>query len=254
MSWGKTNRLSRLKGDAGFFFLIALDHGISVGPLNGLVDFSICGLLSQSAVSGFVVNPGSVSRITSLAPKALVIQLMATPNKSGVAPHKVSICSAIDAVALSADAVSVQINYADFESPRIFRELCKMIRDADRLGLPVLCMVNTQEDNFAVADLNFVLRVLSDVGVDLIKVPLPDVDPQSLEFEQMSSVVRASAAVLVSGGPLSNRFLQRISIAAAAGFAGVCLGRNIFQAPDPLIAVERVSEAFPKPAASLTLP
>jgi DhnA family fructose-bisphosphate aldolase class Ia len=254
MSWGKANRLARLRGESGFYFLIALDHGISVGPLAGLVDYSVCEQLSQSGISGFVINPGCVSRLPPVTPKAIVIQLMAMPNRSGTDLQKVAICSVLDAVGLAADAVSVQINFADFHSPHVFRELCAIVREADRLALPVLCMVNWGKIPFGPTDLTFVMRVLSDVGVDLVKAPMPNAKRESGDYDEIRTVLRASAPALVSGGPSSSNFIERVSAAAAVGFSGVCLGRNIFQSKEPLADIARVLEVFPRPDGAVSIP
>src|SRR5690349_11399187 len=45
---------------------------------------------------------------------------------------------------------------------------------------------------------------------------------------------------LYAGGPLATCFADKLRASAVAGFAGVCLGRNFFQAADPLVVARDV--------------
>jgi len=243
-TWAKRRRLSRLMDESGRFFILALDHGLSVGPMSGLEDISrVVRSAAAQGITGAVLNRGFVPTVDPTLPVGIVLQEMGMPTFFSTSFSKVPTATVEDALRMGVDAISVQIDFASPDFDWRFEQVCSFISRAAVFELPVLAMVNAH------ADLNplylaQVIRGCTEVGVDIIKVGLPSKLDSAL-INELRRVVDQSPPVLLAGGPASaNDFEETIALAASLRFSGVCVGRNVFQSADLAETIATIKRAF----------
>ena len=257
-SLGTTRRLRRLSSPRGRFFLFALDHGLPAGPLPGLEDLAAtAGTLRAAPFTGIIVNPGMVARLPPDSTRGLVVHLSAG-TVLGSAPTSKVLSSGVErALALGADAVSVQIHFGDPAEDRMLVDAGKVVDEATRLGIPTVVMAYPPGAVAGTADpeeARHAARAAAELGADLVQVPHPG-NP-----DRVRALVRGCPApVIVAGGPRSTAdgaFLESVEVALTGGAAGISVGRNVFQHPDPAGFARRIGrvvlgEAVPLPVAEV---
>ena len=79
--WGKSHRLAQLSDADGAYFLLALDHGLSAGAIDGLLDTSHCVQIAEEAkLTGVVLTRGSIEFLQPQVRLPIVLQTMGLPD------------------------------------------------------------------------------------------------------------------------------------------------------------------------------
>jgi fructose-bisphosphate aldolase/2-amino-3,7-dideoxy-D-threo-hept-6-ulosonate synthase len=202
---GKQVRLERiLNRKTGKTIIVPMDHGVSVGPIKGLVDMLIMHL----------------SASTSLGPD---------PN------NKVLVTNVEEALKKGADAVSVHINIGADEEAEMLRKLGKISRDCLEWGMPLLAMMYPRGEKIKsehdVEVVKLSARVGAELGADIVKTNYTgDIDT----FKEVTK--GCPVPVVIAGGPKMNtptEVLQMVHDANQSGARGTSIGRNIFQHENP---------------------
>lgn len=241
---GISRRLRRLEGPGGRFLLLALDHGLPAGPLPGIEDpVALLRALRGAPITGVIANPGLVPRIAPALPTSagLVVHLSAgtvlgtrpTSKVLGTLPER--------ALALGADAVSVQIHFGDVAEERMLSDAGRVVDAASGLGLPVLGMAHPPATEAAPGTgLAHCVRAIAELGAGIVQTTMPP-DPRDL----VDAVRGSPVPVIVAGGPrraAPDDFLDALRAAIRAGASGVAAGRNLFQHPDPPAFARAIGE------------
>lgn len=229
---GRQLRLGRL-GREGRHVIVPMDHGITDGPVTGLVDVAATvEAVARNGADAVVTHRGIVRR-TRDAPAGLgrIVHLNGATALGPEPNDKRLVCSVETAVATGADAVSFHLNVGSrFEGDQL-ASLGTVVTDAHRLGVPVLAMAYPRGPAAAGDDPDHVataVRAAAEVDADLIKTSYPG---EGLE----RATAAADVPVLIAGGePAGDRAtLAAVAAAMDAGAAGVSMGRSIFQHDDP---------------------
>ena len=96
--------------------LVPMDHGISVGPIDGLGDMKTAiNSVAAGGANGVVVHKGLVMEgHRGDGPDiGLIIHLSASTSLSPFPNAKTLVCSMEEAIKLGADAVSIHVNLGD---------------------------------------------------------------------------------------------------------------------------------------------
>src|SRR3990170_6269842 len=247
-SSGVTERVHRLQGPGGRCLLVALDHGLPAGPLPGIEDPArFLRALRRAPVTGLIANPGLVRRLPRevLPSKGLVVHLSAGTVLGADPTSKVLAARPEDAADLGADAVSVQVHFGSDHEDVMLASAGRVADDARALGLPVLVMAYPMGREGAPPESAVVAhaaRAAAEIGGSLVQVPFP-ADP-----EAFATVPRGCPApVLLAGGPRvasEEPFLRALEAVIEGGAAGVSLGRNLFQHPDPAAFARRIADVI----------
>lgn len=194
------------------------------------------------------MNPGIVRHVASdLGPdRALVVHLSAGTLLGSRPSSKVRIDSVAHAVALGADAVSVSVHFGDPAEDRMVAAAGRTVDEARSLGIPTLIMAYPPSEpggRSVNADAaRHAARAAAELGANLVQTNFAG-PPESVR-----EIVRGCPIpVLLSGGPPSpapEAFLDAIRAGIAAGAAGVTVGRNLFQHPDPAAFATQLGEAI----------
>ena len=119
-----------------------------------------------------------------------------------------------------------------------------IVADARSFGIPTLVMSHppggrTTQDDIDAA--RHAVRAAAEIGADFVQVSY--LGPA----KSISELVEGCPVpLLLAGGPRStspDAFLDRIRGAVAAGAAGITVGRNLFQHPNPREFAMRIGEA-----------
>lgn len=229
---GRRLRLDRIGRDDRFV-IVPMDHGITIGPVDGLVDVeSTVVAVATNGADAVVTHRGLVRR-TLAAPSGLG-RLVHLNGASALAPtgtDKRLVCSVEDALATGADGVSFHINVGSQHEGHQLEELGRTIETAHDYGLPVLAMAyprgpDASEDD--PDDVAHAVRFAAEAGADIVKTSYP-----GGAFER--AVAGADVPVVIAGGePAGDRAtLAAVADAIDAGAAGVSMGRSVFQHDDP---------------------
>jgi DhnA family fructose-bisphosphate aldolase class Ia len=230
--YGKSIRLKRLfPSPRRRLFSVPLDHPVSMGPIDGLEELApVAAELQDGGVDLLIVTKGAVREVAPvLKPSTMLgIHVSASTSLGTTSNLKVLVGTAEEAVSLGADLLSVQVNFGIPEEPAMLHDLGVAADECRRLGLPLLCMAYVKKGNGGSPDeLRHAARAAADTGADIVKTSYPG---SKEEFQKLCRTT--PVPVLIGGGVRledEDQFLNIIQESVAAGGAGICIGRNLFQ-------------------------
>ena len=244
---GKGIRLERIMDrKTGRAVLVPMDHGISNGPLEGLIDMkATVDAVTNGGATGVIMHKGLIrySYRGSGKDVGLIMHLSASTDVGQTVNHKVNITTVEEAIKYGADAVSIQINFGDEFEPEMLESAGAIAKTCNDWGMPLIVMAYPRGhdvDSFDPDHIAHVARASAELGADLVKCSYTgDID----SFKKLTS--GALAPVLIAGGPKMNtdmEVLQMVADSIEAGGRGVSMGRNIFQNKN----VEGITRAISK--------
>ena len=237
MDWGKKNRLSRIIRPDGHTLMLAVDHGYFLGPTSGLekprkmimqlVPHADCLMPTRGVLRNCVdanIDIPVVLRVsggTSIIGKELLREGITVGMK--------------DAARLNVAGVAFSIMVgSDYERDTILG-LSQVVDQAEEYGIPVVAVTAVGKEMvrddkyFALAS-----RIAAEHGASIVKTYYCD------RFERV--VDTCTVPVVIAGGKKlpEAEALQMAYDALQAGAAGVDMGRNIFQAANPVAMIKAV--------------
>ncbi len=232
--YGKQIRLRRLFPDPKRrLFAVPLDHSVSLGPIDGLEKLGpLAQELVDHGVDLLIVTKGAVREVAPLLPPSvrLGVHVSASTSLGPTSNRKVLVGTAEEAVGLGADLLSVQVNFGVPDEPEMLRDLGIASDQCRQLGVPLLCMAYVKKDGGGTPDeLRHAARASADTGADIVKTSYPGSGPEFARLCRSTPV-----PVLIGGGIRledETAFLGIVRESMAAGGAGICIGRNLFQRP-----------------------
>ncbi|WP_135851821.1 2-amino-3,7-dideoxy-D-threo-hept-6-ulosonate synthase [Halorussus salinus] len=234
MNVGTAARLERI-GTDGTHVIIPMDHGITLGAVNGLVDIeSTIDAVTRGGADAVLTQKGIAPRVHDNKNGAgYVVHLNASTSIGPDNDDKRLTGSVEEAVRAGADAVSFHINVGSEYEREQLEELAELTEEAARLGMPVLAMAYARGpgvDEHDAESLGHAVRLAEEVGCDVVKTAYSG-DAES--FERVVESTRLPV-VIAGGEPEGDRAtLEAVRGAMDAGAAGVSMGRSIFQHDDP---------------------
>ncbi|MDE3056500.1 MAG: aldolase [Bacteroidota bacterium] len=241
----RTNRI--LNPVTGSGIVVAIDHGLFLGPLPGVentsatIDVLLSGLPDAIQMTPGIAHANG-SKFFGKNKPAVIVRLDATniwrkkpePKEAYYTP----VASVKDAVQLGADAV-VTFLFAgyntDAQEADNLSTLARIGADAREYGIPFIVEPLAIEKGANVVRdfeiMKLIVRMASEIGADIIKADYPETHKQ---FEELVAV--ASAPILVRGGPKMDsdkEMLKMVKDAMDAGAKGIVFGRNVWQHPTP---------------------
>jgi putative autoinducer-2 (AI-2) aldolase len=238
LDWGMQNRLSNIiNPDTGKTVMLAFDHGYFQGPTAGLerIDLNIAPLAPfADALMG---TRGALrTSIPASTSSGLVLRASGGASVLKELSDEYPAMSMEDAVRINADAVAVQVFVGGEHESRSIRNLTGLIDKGYSAGIPVLGVtaVGTQLVRDA-RYLGLATRIIAELGAQLVKTYYCDEG-----FEDV--VAGCPVPVIMAGGKKlpEREALVMASNAVRAGAAGVDMGRNIFQSPNPQAMIQAV--------------
>lgn len=242
----KDIRLGKLFKHSDRILVVPMDHGVTLGPVDGLADMrAAVAAVAAGGADAVVLHKGEVPQVVGLLGESgceLIVHLSASTSLAADPNRKEIVSSVEHALSLGASAVSAHVNLGAAAEAEMLRDLGRLADECDRWGLPLLAMMYVRGadpgSEYDAARIAHAARVAEEMGADLIKVNYTG-SPQS--FAGVTGAVKKP--VLIAGGPRmgSVEDLERmVKDALAAGARGVAIGRNIFQDPSPAVLTGRI--------------
>lgn len=238
-------RLRRI-APSGRAVIVPMDHGVSSGPVPGLVNpADAVDKATRGGATAIVVHKGIVPAIaTALGDASLILHLSASTSLNPDPNDKRLVATVAEASRLGAEGISVHVNVGATTESRMVEDLGRVSRECDEHGLPLLAMMYPRgpaiTDPHDVELVAQVARLGAELGADLVKCPYTGTP------ETFARVVDACPVpVVISGGPRAKSetdALRMVAGALTAGAAGVSVGRNAFQSEDPTRFVRAMSD------------
>ena len=237
MYLGKKVRLERIiNRDNGRTIIVPMDHGVTIGAVDGLVDMRET--VNDMAIGGadaVLMHKGLVRCSHRSAGKdiGLIVHLSASTALSPNGNTKTLVGTVEEGIKHGADCVSVHVNLGDPNERLMLSDLGKVAEACDNWHMPLLAMVYARgpqvPNGYDPRVVAHCARVGVELGADIVKVPYTG------DIESFADVVGACCVpVVIAGGELmdsTRQLLQMVHDSVRAGGAGVSIGRNVFQHP-----------------------
>lgn len=260
--WGLKNRLSRVFNPKdGRTLMLAFDHGYFQGPTTGLerVDQTILPL--EPYVDCLMLTRG-IQRTIIPATTQKAIALRASGGTSMVSPadewegeeddDKLSLrrpgyeplsneSLALDieeAIRLNACVLAVQVFIGSHHERQTLKNLTDLVDAANRYGIAVMGVVAVGRSMARTPQyFRLATRIMAELGAHMVKCYYTD-----QEFDTITSC--CPVPIVIAGGKKLPELdaLKMSYNALQQGAAGVDMGRNIFQAEDPVAMVQAVQQ------------
>ncbi len=173
---GKKVRLERIMDrHTKKIVIVPMDHGVSSGPLKGIVDIAkTIDMVAEGGANAVLLHKGIVKNGYRGYGKdiGLIIHL------SGGTPYndptsKIIVCSVKEAIALGADAVSIHVNIGGWNESEMLSDLGKISAECEEYGMPLLAMMYARgkniTDEYDVKFIKHAARIGAELGADINK-------------------------------------------------------------------------------------
>ena len=245
---GKKIRLERIiDRDSGRTVIVPMDHGATMGPIEGLVDMKTTNTkIVEGGANAVILHKGIVAIGHRGRGKdiGLIVHLSASTTLSPDPNTKVPVCTVEEAISLGADAVSIHINIGAEKDTEMLEYFGRVSATCVRWGMPLLAMMYTRgkkvDNEYDVKYVKHAARVGAELGADIVKCNYTGTIKSFKEVVQGCHV-----PVVIAGGEkmeTEEQLLTMVEHALKAGGAGVSIGRNAFQHRRP----EKIIEAIGK--------
>ena len=238
LEWGMKDRLSRVfNPKSGRTVMLAFDHGYIMGPTSGLermdltivplMEYADCLMCTRGALRQIV--PPTIGKPISLRFSAGSTVLTELNDEC--------IMEIEEASRLNASLLAVMVAIGDkFEAVTV-RNLTKTVDLGTRYGIPTLGVTAVGKQLVRDARyLSMASRVCAENGAHVVKTYFCE------NFEQVAA--SCPVPIVLAGGkklPEADA-LKMAYMAIDQGASGVDMGRNIFQAEDPIAMIQAVKK------------
>ena len=225
--------------------IVPLDHGVTVGPIEGLVN--LCDMVNKvaeggaNAVLGHLGLPLHGHRGYG-RDIGLILHLSASTALSPEPNSKAIVNPVETALRMGADGVSVHINLGAVSEKEMLRDFGYISNKCIEWGMPLLAMIYTRgpkiKNEYGKEVVKHAARAGAELGADIVKVNYTG------DRESFSEVIEGCPVpVVIAGGEkmeTDEDLLQMVGGALQAGAAGVSIGRNVFQHKDPIAIIRTI--------------
>lgn len=232
---GKTIRMDHIFGRDGRAVMVAINHGMHMGPGRGIDNMNrLLSDLMPEQPDSITIHKGIAMRYADLFAGKTALVIKSTNATRFFRPEETPLTSVEEAVSLGADAVAIGLSLADEKEQSAMRHVGKMVAAAERFGLPTVTHsypcggLLTDAERFSVENVGYAVRVSQELGVDIIKTFWTG---SQKSFEKIVAY-GAPNKVVISGGPRCKTLRECFEMTRQgidAGAAGITYGRNIWE-------------------------
>jgi len=245
---GKKIRMERIFNRAsGRTVIVPLDHGVTVGPIEGLINLrDTVNKVAEGGANAVIGHLGLPLHGHRGYGKdiGLILHLSASTVLSPEPDSKVVINPVETALKIGADGVSIHVNLGAVEEREMLRECGYISNKCLEWGMPLLAMIYTRgpkiKNEYDKDVVKHAARVGAELGADAVKVNYTG-SPES--FSEVAA--GCPVPVIIAGGEkveTDEELLEMVAGSLAGGGAGVSIGRNVFQHRDPIGIVEAIAK------------
>jgi len=224
--YGKNHRLSRLfKSDNGKILIMAMDHGIPYGEVEGLEDIESLLKTASGGVDAVILNRGMIDTLDSslLNKFSLIYKLNGVTSYAPNPFDLVMFTSVEEALSYDPVALSYEFYIGGEHENRKLSELSQVLMDARKYDMPVISHIYPNEEKKDPKMISHCIRLGWELGTDIIK---------TFYYPGMSEQVsRTKKPVLIAGGGKMNNMDEVVKYVQSAmdeGVKGIAMGRNFW--------------------------
>jgi putative autoinducer-2 (AI-2) aldolase len=236
LEWGMKDRLARIFNPvSGNTVMLAFDHGYLMGPTSGLermdltivplIEYADCIMCTRGALRTIV--PPTAGKPVSLRYSSGTTVLTELNDEC--------VMDIEEAARLNASLLAVMVAVGDRYEATTIRNLTRTVDLGSRYGIPTLGVTAVGKDMARDARyLSMASRVCAENGAHVVKTYFCE------GFEQVAST--CPVPIVLAGGKKQPELdaLKMAYNAIDQGASGVDMGRNIFQAGDPIAMIQAV--------------
>jgi len=233
---------------------LAYDQGLEHGPSRDFNDVSvnpkyIIEIAKKGKFQGMVFQKGIAEKYykeIKMSRIPLILKLNGKTNLFEGEPIARQLCTVKEAIKLSALAVGYTIYIGSEYEGLMMHEFENIEREAHEKGLPVIVWIYPRgksiKNKISRETISYAARVALELGADIAKIKY-DGNPSDLEWAVKSA---GKTKVVIAGGVKTSEseFLKQVSDIMKAGAAGLAVGRNIWQNPNPLQITKKIQEVI----------
>ena len=236
--WGMKNRLARVFDPrSGRTVMLAVDHGYFQGPTTGLerIDLSIVPLIPYCDAL-FCTRGILRSLVPPQGRSPIVLRASGGPSILKDLSDEEIAMDMEDALRLNACGVGVQVFVGGEHETRSVHNMTRLVDLGVRHGMPVMAVTAVGKEMKRDAQyFRLACRMAAELGATFVKTYYVDKD-----FETVTS--SCPVPIVMAGGKKMPE-LDALTMAYQAidqGASGVDMGRNVFQAGDPVAMIQAV--------------
>jgi fructose-bisphosphate aldolase/2-amino-3,7-dideoxy-D-threo-hept-6-ulosonate synthase len=245
---GKKVRLERIMNrKTGRMIIVPMDHGVSSGPIKGLIDMpEIVNKVAEGGANAVLLHKGIIRHAHRGYGRdiGLIMHLSGSTSLGPDPNNKVLVGTVEEAIKLGADAISVHINVGAENESDMLHILGMISKKCMVWGMPLIAMMYPRgkkiKSEHDVKVVRHAARAGAELGADIVKTNYTgDID----SFREVTK--GCPVPVVIAGGPkmdTTRDVLQMVKDAIEAGGAGTSIGRNVFQAEDPTKMVRAMAK------------
>ena len=223
---------------------LAYDQGLEHGPESDFNDKNvdplyILDIAKRGKYNGVVFHKGIAEKYRKEIRASKVPLILKLNGKTRLVkgePKSAMIASVKDAVRLKASAIGFTIYIGSRFEEEIIEEFVSVQREAHAKGLPVIAWIYPRggkvKNDVSRENMVYAARTGLEVGADIVKIKYGG------KVNDLKWAVKAAGRckVVVAGGVKKNpkEFLKQVKEIKKAGASGLAIGRNVWQAEEPL--------------------
>lgn len=239
---GKTNRLSRiLSPKDGRGLIVAVDHGMALGPMTGLEDPAKVFELLEPYADAWLMTKGIFTHVYE--PRGQTGIILRASGGATIAGPDITLerqtASVEELLMLSADAVAFSAYIGTVNEHDTLVTMSRVAECCRRWEIPLVGVCAVGKDKEKKEDPKFIAlgaRVAAEHGADIVKTYYTAKD-----FDKVTS--SCPVPIAIAGGPKCETDEETLSMIRGAldgGAAGIVMGRNIWQSQRPLPLIKAV--------------
>lgn len=232
---------------------LAYDHGVEHGPVD-LVGKSIdpafiLDIAEKGGYNAVVLQKGVAEKYytgTNYQEKfPLILKLNGKSRLVGGDPISRQVCSVDEAASLGAIAVGYTIYLGSEHESEMLKEFGKIEEEAHKKGLVVIGWMyprgKSVKDDESPEITAYAARMGLEMGADIVKIKYCG----SKDCFRKAVEAAGETKVVLSGGAKTDDpedFIEVVKNIMVAGAIGVAVGRNVWQAEDPLSITSQIKK------------
>lgn len=233
---------------------MAYDHGMEHGTL----DFDdetvnpekIMEIARSGYYTGVILQKGVAEKyydkVRDRERVPLIVKLNGKTNLlKDKEPCSMQLCSIDEALSLGAQAVGYTVYIGSEHEEKMIAEFARIEEECQKKSLPLIGWMYPRGHAVAGREydkeiLSYAARVGLEVGAEMVKMPYTG-DPVSFRWV-VSSAGRTKVVVMGGKKMLEKDFFQMVDDVLLVGAIGLAVGRNVWQAENPLEISKKLAE------------
>lgn len=246
-SVGKTTRMNRIFKENGRAVMIAINHGLGMGPIRGIEKMDeILEKVIRGGADSLTIHKGIALRTAELFAGRVPLVLKCTNITRFFGPEESEFATVKEALMLGADAIAAGVSLCDPLEKEAMMYAGKLVAEAEKYGLPTVSHsypignLIPDSERYSLENVAYATRVSLELGIDIIKTFWTGSEKTFAEIVKIGS----PAKVVISGGPRCDTLRDCFEMTyqgIQAGAAGITYGRNVWQHEHPEAVVRGLS-------------